>query len=159
MIMKFEYSVYFRQNFIVPLCLLVFCFIFFIPSIIRFVIDLIHKAADHSIGNLIKHVAFLLILSFLVTLNLIPLMRGGFFLLFEREKDAIEIEGTIEELDELSWFGGSKYDFEQNHGNGETIVINGVKYYLMTYGTFQLGDCVIIKVLPKSKLILEIEHK
>ncbi len=157
--MRFEYSVYFRQNCIVPLCLLVFCFIFFIPSIIRFVIDLIHKTADHSIGNRIKHVAFLLILSFLVTVNLIPLVRGGIFLLSERETDAIEVEGIIEELDELSFLGGFKYPYEQNHGNGETIVIDGTRYYIMTYDKFQCGDCVIIKVLPKSKLILEIEHK
>ena len=63
----------------------------------------------------------------------------------------------IEDTFEIPFFGGMKYDVDQNNGYGEGIVIDGTKYYLMTYGDYKEGDVVTIKVLPKSKLILEME--
>lgn len=69
----------------------------------------------------------------------------------------IYISGTIDNTIELPSFGGAKYGVEQNHGYGEAIEIDGVRYFLVTFGEFKQGDQVVVKVLPKSRFILEIE--
>ena len=69
----------------------------------------------------------------LIGINIIPLARGGVHMLYEKEKDAVEIVGEIEYTLELPSLGGNKYGVEQNHRYGEGIVIDGTKYYLMTY--------------------------
>ena len=58
---------------------------------------------------------------------------------------------------EIDSITGAFYDAENNHGNGEVIVVNGKKYYLTTYGDFGVGDDVILNVLPKSGFVLKME--
>ena len=113
---------------------------------------------ERSIGTILKYILALVVIFFLMWIQIIPLSRGGFYLLFEKENEAIEITGTIESTFEISSLGGMKYDVEQNNGNGEGIIVDGTKYYLMTYGDLKEGDMVTIKVLPKSKLILELSY-
>ncbi len=124
---------------------------------VDYVFNFLKKCKNLTLKELIKYIVGLLVSITLISVNLIPLIRGGIFLIAEKEEDAIKIEGVIEELHELSSFGGYKYNFEQN--NGESIVLNGVKYYLMTYDKLQVGDNVLIRVLPKSRLILEIRRQ
>ncbi len=87
------------------------------------------------------------------------LSRGGIHLIHEKEEDAVFISGKIEDSMDLSLYssGGTKY-YTENHtfqGYGKCIVIDGTKYYLM-YGDIKEGDDITIKVLPESKLILEL---
>lgn len=104
----------------------------------------------------VKIIFFFILVAFLISINVVPLVRGGIYLFSEKESDTVEINGVIEDTFELSWFGGAKYGVKQNHGNGEGIIINGTKYYLVTYGELKQRDNVSIILLPKSKLILEI---
>ena len=78
-------------------------------------------------------------------------------MLYENQQHAIHISGFIENTDEIDAFTGSKYSVEQNNGNGVSIVVNGVKYYLMTFGDLKTGDYVSLEVLPKSGFILSFE--
>ena len=154
--MSFDYGVYFRQNFGVPALLTLFALALLIFSLI-----LSFSRMKKSKNRLTSSDIFWLILLLLAFVHLmipqiIKLSRGGFFLLFEREEDAVVIEGIIEERQELSWFTGYQYGCEQNEGNGEAIIVDGKQYYLMTYGNLQDGDFVSAKVLPNSRLILEI---
>ena len=152
--MQCNYETYFRQNCVIPTLLILFCIILIVIFIFKAVSNIHYKSIKTY--EILKLAFFLLIFVFLISVNIPPLARGGIHLFFEKEKDAIAIEGQIEDTFELSWFGGSKYGVEQNHGNGEGIIINGTKYYLMTYGDLKKGNSVSIKILPKSKLILEI---
>ena len=154
--MAFEYEVYFRQNCLVPLFLFSFSLICLITALFGFFFDL--KAKKYKISPLViaRMISFLLIFFAVATPNLIQLLRGGAFLLFEREKDAVVIEGYVEERQDLSFYSGYRYNYDQNNGNGQMIQVNGEKYYLMTYGNLKDGDYVWIKILPKSRLILEI---
>ena len=43
-------------------------------------------------------------------------------------------------------------------GYGGAIVINGEKYYLITYGDTKVGDYVYLSVLPKSHFVMEIRN-
>lgn len=154
-LMEFEYATYYRQNCVIPVVLILFCVALLAYSVYKAV----SKSHYENIKIFFKDnrglLVFIIMMLFLISVNIPPLARGGYCLFFEKEKDAVEIVGVIEETFELPWFGGSKYDVEQNQGNGEGIVINGIKYYLVTYGDYEKGDFVSIKVLPKSKLVLE----
>lgn len=151
--MIYDYDIYFRQNCIVPLCLALFCLVFFIYSLVMIIKD---RGAS-SPKKIIVSILFLFISLFLLIINLYPLFRGGIYLLFEKETDQIQVSGKIEDTMEIDFYTGQKYDTENNHGYGEIIVVNGKKYYLTTYGDFGVGDDVILDVLPKSGFVLKME--
>ncbi len=153
--MTFSYDKYYRQDCIVPLILILFCLIF----MVKVIITMITKGTFDGLASFIKTNAFrmlaLTIFVFLITINSIHLSRGGIYLLFEDEQQSIQINGVIEQTYRIDSLTGSKYDVEQNHGRGEVIVVNGKKYYLMTFGDLVVGDNVIIDVLPKSGFVLK----
>lgn len=150
--MQFDYQVYFRQNCVVPTILLVFS-LFIMVCVIY---TLMSKCNHENFKSLLLKSLYLLLIGFfLISINVFRLARGGVYLFVEKENDAVELEGVIDDTFELSWFG-YKYGVEQNNGKGEGIIINETKYYLVTYGNIKKGDNVLIRVLPKSKIILEI---
>ncbi len=158
--MQFDYYSYFRQNCLNPFMFCVLSTVAFVVSVFC-VIDNMKKKRHRNVKAFlyenINSVFIMIIMIGLIFANIPPLARGGIYLLFEKEEDAIVFMGEIEDIFEITSFGGMRYDVEQNHGYGEGVVINSNKYYLMTYGNYKKGDMVSIKVLPKSKLILEIE--
>lgn len=165
--MIYDYNVYLRQNCIVPLCLALFSLMLFIGSLAMIIKDrganpilkTFFKEIEASpLTKAISSIIFLLMPLFLIIVNLFPLFRGGIYLLYEKEKNQIQISGTIENTIEIDSYTGAFYDVENNHGNGEVIVVNGEKYYLTTYGDFGVGDDVILNVLPKSGFVLKMER-
>ena len=161
--LTFDYSVYYRQNCIVPIWfLLVFGIPFLVIGIIhsiKTIKAIIRKQYSFSLKNCVGTLFMLCIWGFMFVTNASQLLRGGIFLLFEKESDTILLSGVIEETGEMRHYFGGDYDVEQNHGYGETITINGTKYYLQTYGDCKIGDVVTIEVLPKSKFVLSIKNK
>lgn len=153
----YDYNVYYRQNCIIPLALIVFCCILSIkvgwsvwkkgmaPNLLQWFKE-----------NIVSCI-FIVLFLFLVTINSIHLLRGGIYLLFENEADTIKITGVIEKTIEIDAITGSKYNVDNNFGRGEAIVVNGNKYYIMSYGDLKEGDQVILEVLPRSKFVLKIE--
>ena len=157
--MKYEYNLYYRQNCVVPILLILFVgFLMF-----KVAGPVIKKFSFVRFSSFIKkdiqRCLFLLICLFLISVNSINLFRGGIFLLIEKEEDAVEISGVIEKTIEIDALTGSKYETENNHGRGEALIIDGRKYYLTTYGDLKIGDEVTAKVLPKSGFVLEIRRK
>ena len=150
--MVFEYQIYFRQNCLGPLVFLLFTII----ALIWDAIEVIKVQRPVCIKKCGAEIALFCICSFLFTINFIPLLRGGIYLLFERETDKTIVSGVIEETGEIDFYTGAKYGVEQNQGSGETITISGVKYYLVTYGDLKEGDSVTAEVLPKSRFVLSI---
>ena len=152
--MIYDYNVYFRQNCIVPLCLAVFSLILCIISFVSFFKGRVTQPNK-------KYIAFIAFIStslFLMIINLFPLFRGGIYLLYEKETDQIQVSGKIEDMIEIDFLTGAKYRTENNNGNGEIIVVNSKKYYLTTYGDFDVGDYVILHVLPRSRFVLKLER-
>ena len=153
--MNFEYEVYFRQDCVVPLLFLLFNLVFVVAIVINMIKVIVQFGISTFWDNCPKYIVGLLIGLLLVSYLLVPLVRGGFYLLFEKKQDAVIIEGEVQELFENGSFGAPRYGIEQNKGRGEGIVIDGVKYYVMTYGNIRRGDRVRMRVLPKSKFVLE----
>jgi len=150
--MVFEYSMYYRQNCIVPIILAaisVVLLVINIASIIKMERPLILKKCVFQIVAVCLYV-------YLIIINLTPLLRGGVHLLYEKEENKTQISGMVEETGEVDFITGAKYGVEQNRGSGESITIQGIKYYLVTYGDLKIGDSVTAEVLPKSKFVLSI---
>ena len=156
--MQFNYETYRVDNCLIPLFFLIFTIVIFIVFIIGYVRYFGSGVSHRSFLEIAKMFLGLVVILFLMMYEIIPLSRGGIYLLSEKENDAIEITGEIESTFELHFIGHMKYDVKQNQGMGEGIVIDGTKYYLMTYGDYKEGDRVTIKVLPKSKLVLELYY-
>ena len=153
--MGFDYDVYFRQDCIVPLLFLLFNLAMGMTLIANGVRTIVKFGLSTFLDNCLQYIIGLIILAILISYLLVPLTRGGYYLLFEKEQDAITLEGVVQETFDNDSFGASRYGFEQNEGHGGGIIINGTRYYVMTYGTIQPGDYVRLKILPKSKFVLE----
>lgn len=156
---QFDYDAYLISNCLVPLFFLIFVLIAFTILIVGYVRYFRDGTSDKSLDVILKMILGFVVLLFLMSTKIMLLSRGGIYLLFEKENDAIEITGEIESTFELPFNGGmrlSKYGIRQNDGCGEGIIIDGIKYHIMTYGDYKEGDMVTIKVLPKSKLVLEL---
>lgn len=153
MIYQFDYDVYFRQNCVVPICLMLFSgllLVLLILSVCR------HKKTfllRDWIGSLLTAA----IMAVLMTINVVPLIRGGFCLLWEKESAQVQITGTVEETVEIPFMTGQKYDVKNNNGSGEAIIVDGQKYYLTGYFDVRPGDRVSLYVLPQSGFVLQME--
>ena len=152
--MPYDYNVYYRQNCILPLILLFFSSILFFLQIYSFR----KERHTYSPKDILFSIFFLCVALFLMIANIVPLVRGGAYLLAEKEEDAIQVSGTVEGTIEIDFVTGAKYRVENNDGNGEAIVVNGKKYYLTTYGDIQVGDYVVLDVLPRSGFVLKMEQ-
>ena len=153
MLYKYNYSVYLRQNCIIPLLLLIFS-----STFLALTIQSLWKEQDTRQPEELKSIILCgCIAVFLIVVNVVPLARGGIHLLYEKESDQIKETGVIEEKIEIPSFGGAKYETENNNCFGEAIVFNGKKYYLTTYYDLQLGDYVDVSVLPRSRFVLNIK--
>ena len=159
--MSFEYEMYFHQNFRWPIISLVFGIVWAIGGIIIGVYNLSSRSSQKNFKYLGKKI--ILILFFLgmgIYETIIYgriLLRGGMYLSEEKESDAVERIGVIEERLVNDSYVGYKYNTEYiRNGWGETVKIDGISYHIVTCGDFDVGDTVVISCLPKSKIILEI---
>ena len=159
--MQFSYDTYYYQDCILHCCALLFSSLVGVAAVKEIIKKYRTKhfrRTQYLILEILKDIMIVGIIANLITVSLIPLMRGAIHLLYEKEKDAVEITGEIEEVYALPFYGGGKYYDENNihQGYGKVMVIDETKYHFM-YGDFGEGDVVSIKVLPKSKKILEIK--
>ena len=152
--MTYDYYVYYRQNCIIPIILLLVSFVLFFGQIYA----LWKERLTYSPKDIVYSIFFLCIAFYLIIANIVPLARGGIYLLVEKERDAIQVSGTVERTVEIDFVTGAKYHVENNNGSGEAIVVNGRKYYLTTYDDIHSGDHVAMDVLPRSGFVLKIER-
>ena len=104
-----------------------------------------------------EYIASVLIMGVLMGTLIFDLANGGIFLLFEKEEHSIEMTGEIEGIIDPRHVYG-KYIVDEKHVYGEFIFVDGQKYYLMTSGDLTEGDTVSMRVLPRSKFVLEIHR-
>ena len=156
---EFDFNGYYQQNFLIPMSwiiLLSSAFIYGVFYVIREIACTKVSFKSYMIKNPRIFFAFIAIL-LMIPLRGIVLANGGIHLLYEKASDCIVVTGKIEDFYHLSNIEGCKYiDANEVHHNfGERIIVNGTKYYLQ-YGELKVGDDVTMKVLPKSKLVLEL---
>lgn len=159
--MSFEYEMYFHENFRMPIISLAFwivCSTVVIVSSVCKLLALKQQKSFEYIGKYVIGILFFLGMGIYETIIYGRiLLRGGMYLSEEKESDAVERIGVIEERIVNDSFIGYKYHTEYvDPGWGETVKIDGISYHIVTCGDFDVGDTVVISCLPKSKIILEI---
>lgn len=153
--MRFDYKTYFWTNLVIPLLFLALsCFagIGFVLSSTRKIVE---QGFNSYMSDWISNITSVFILFVLITVSVIPLARGGIYLLFEKEKDSVIVEGVVSETFDTNEIFVTKYTLEGKIVFGGGIVVDSKKYYCVSYGNIKTGDHVRIKALPKSTLILE----
>lgn len=137
-------------------------------SVSLFSISILISAVSNFIGVMLQRkvcsrdvVSFMLVVivcCFFLCMNIGRMLHGGIHLIYERESDAIELQGIIEEIEELDRFSFPelKTEYGYNETNGVKVLINGVECIAVTKGTLDIGDNVIVTFLPQSRYILSI---
>ena len=93
----------------------------------------------------------------LIIINVNILRNGGFYLSMEKEWEAKQTGGIIEDVKEVSLVNKGYPDNDNHYSRGTVVIVEGQRFYMMTSGNLKIGDRVIVKYLPKSKYVLEIE--
>ncbi len=85
-------------------------------------------------------------------------MHGGIHLYYEKETDAMELQGEITNVKGLGEFvfPTVKDGYRHEEKNGYEFTINGVKCMAVRKGSLEVGDYVTVRYLPKSGYILYI---
>lgn len=141
-----------------PIFLIVFGLIFTITcaiSIFIHVKDIKNKYTyiiASILGIIITIVCF-------ISPSVVSLANGGIYLLTEKEEDAIEVSGTIEDF---AYPSQRVTTFKGKYANsslpfGVDVVIDGETYFMPYIEGFYKEEIVVIKYLPKSKFILSID--
>lgn len=159
--MTFDYELYYYQNFKWPIIIFTFTLICSMIVLAGGFYKLFSHDSKKNIEYVGKHIVLMLFILCITIPVLIQksniLFKKGVYLLDEKETDAVERIGVIEERIKLNVYSGYKYYNEYvDPGWGETVKIDGISYHIVTCGDFDVGDTVVISCLPKSKIILEI---
>lgn len=84
-------------------------------------------------------------------------MQHGVHLVKEKEVDKMECEGIVTDFKKT--YGNNKYVYNGKNTFAYYIFIDDEKYYIMHTGDLEIGDKVVFKYLPKSRVILSIKEK
>ena len=155
--MIYDYNTYYIHDCVSPLAFVVL----FAVVVIKIVLSLLKQCANLSLWEVIKRNSiptfFVVLFAFLICINSLHLLRGGIWLFWEKESQAVQITGVVDDIIEIDVLTGSRYDVDENSGLGMAIVNNEKKYYVTTSGDLKTGDSVILKILPKSCFVLSVE--
>lgn len=154
--MHFEYTQYVRGCLIIPIFVSLFALSMLISTASHFVTVMIQqKLSSRDVINLLLAV---LVCSFFLCMNVGRLLHGGIHLTYERESNAVELQGEILEIKELGRYSFPELKTEYGYGetNGVQFVIDGVECTAVTRGTLEVGDNVTVTFLPQSGYILSI---
>ena len=153
--MIFEYSSYFRVCFAIPFFTSLFTICISVMGIVSAAIDISQRK---NVAKSIVLILFvILIWTVFVTRDIGNVVYGGIHLIYEREDDAVETQGTIESIRPLSERDFPRTDlYEELVSNGVQFVIDGIPYSAFSRGNFEVGNQVCVSYLPKSSYILSI---
>ena len=154
--MNFNYDYYQLGCLTLPIITLIgFAFtacLFVIYPIIKF-----FKNRKFNARDIIAGIFFLAVAIPLLNLDIGQLVSGGIYLLREKEKDAIVLQGEISEIKELA-----NYEFPNprsyHESNGVQFTVNGVECAAPIKGSLEVGNTVEVVYLPKSGYILSIHE-
>ena len=154
--MHFEYTQYVRGCLIIPIFVSLFALSMLISIASHFLTGIIQqKLSSRDVINLMLAV---LVCSFFLCMNVGRLLYGGIHLTYERESNAVELQGEILEIKKLGRYSFPEFKTKYGYGetNGVQFVIDGVECTAVTRGTLEVGDNVTVTFLPKSGYILSI---
>lgn len=131
---------------------------FWVMSLISVVVHLV-KSGLATQKAISRFIIVLLFSAFFLPMYAGILCHGGIHLMYEKEADAISMQGNITEIAGLGMFSFPRLDSDYGYGDthGVQFVINGEVCCAPTKGSLNTGDYVEILYLPNSKYILSIQ--
>ena len=159
--MQFDYYWYHRAAFKVAIPIIVFMSVWLTIAFVGFIKQAIaHKLEAKGVFICIFGLVFG---SFTFCMHGGCLINGGIYLIYEKEVDAIEIQGEILGIDELSEFSFPR-TLSREYGYGEAtgvqITINDSQCsapgIVVSTLDLKVGDYVKVTYLPKSGYVLSI---
>ena len=158
--MEFSYKAYYRVNFVVPLVVVIAFSVFLLISVASLFGEIKRQQLTKKV--IVSSLMATAICIFCITLNVRTLARGGIYLCFEKETDAIITHGIINRIEECDIYDNQKYGTGEGMGVGTNfgvkIIVEGNCYNAITNGSLQPGDDVIITYLPRSRFVLKISR-
>lgn len=154
--MQFEYTQYVNGCLIFPIVVSLFVLPVLVFAVFHLTTGIIRR--EISSRDIVNYLLAVLVCGFFLCMNVGRLLHGGIHLIYERETDAVELQGNILEITKLGRYSFPELESEFGHNdkNGVQISIDGVKCTAVTSGDFIVGDNVTATVLPQSGYILSI---
>ncbi len=143
--MKINYDYYYKNNFIIPLLLL-------IALVIYMGLDIFMLLKKSDIKSRSYYI-FSILVSVLVIVVLTTHLYHGFHLIVEKESDADVISGEITDIQLI-------YNSPRYYLNGEAchavwLCIGDQRYYILDTDDISIGDKVQLTYLPRSRFVIE----
>ncbi len=155
--MNFSYTMYQKGCFIVPMVLVVFALII-VSSVI---VSVFKKSSQKKYKKgQIFYVFVLLFCVYMIVMSVGKLASGGIFIMLDKEKNAVELTGKIDEIKNINEFKiplfKTGYEYGETSGVEITIGETIIKGPGCISNYVKLGDEVTIVYLPNSGYILNI---
>ncbi len=163
--MYFDYAGYVRECLNFPLWGFIMFNLLDVVLIIIYLFYMKHKKKTFPFPFPVKQLLILIVVLSSIDsacLFIGQLKHGGVYLLWEKEVDAIQIQGCITKIDPLNSYSLPiiECDYYENMKRGDPtgyeFTINGIQCTAPVKGSLEVGDYVSVTYLPKSGYILYI---
>ena len=145
--MTFDYQMYLKSDFYIPLGLLLFCLTFIAVSIGGFIQDLGSKSRFQNLIPLCIGLLFGLI-------ALVQMIRG-MPILKDRDLQTFEVDGTVEKIEEVAF--ATRHYIGRDIRFSVYITVNGERYYSVSMPEIEEGDHVHLLVFQNSRFVSKCE--
>lgn len=142
--MEFKYEMYLRNDFYLPMLMVVL----FAAMVVISILGMIQNFTIDRLQNILIIIAFLPFLYYYLvqTIRGIPLIRKGAL-------NTINVQGIVEKIEYAHC--GTKYCFNGDSRTSIYITIDGKKYYSAFLPGVHKGDAVFLVVLRNSKFVIK----
>ena len=159
-VMSFNYSMYQRGCLVIPMILIIFSLCLLASNVFSVLKNIRNKKIREKI---ILSIMVSLLCIYTIIMSLGKLTSGGLEIIVEKEDDAVEISGNVQNIDNIGKFELPLFNLEYGYGesSGVEITIEGVVVKgpgcILNY--VKTDDTVTIVYLPKSGYILSIYNQ
>lgn len=145
--MRFDYQMYLKSDFYVPLGVLLFGIAFIAVNIAGFIQNFESK-------NRFQYLIPFLFGLFFIILSLCQMIRG-MAILKDRDLETFEVAGKVEKIEEVLF--GTRHTIGRDIRTSVYITVNGERYYSVSLPGIYEGDYVKLDVFTNSKFVSRCE--
>ena len=158
--MSFDYGEYLFQNFWLPISILSFfflggCFALLFMKPVKTAYEKENEPEKTLSQKLLGGLLAVITIGFLLYINLRTLFGLGVDLYRDRNEQAIEHRGVIEEIVPIEE-PIHKYQTSEGTSFGVMMTVGGERFHAMSAADFEVGQTVQVLYLPNSHCVLEI---
>lgn len=149
--MQFDYSKYLEAN-IIAIIIITINICIIIAVLKNYIGLFIKRNLSHK--DTLRCVCLIVLFGILTSINISKLIHGGMYVFFENEADRVQVQGKIESIEEIGYWGIQKHQYDG--GSGTQLTVNGICCRTIHDISMDVGDYVSVGYLPKSGYILDL---